>query len=91
MKTIMKKRIICIEDWQIKKCGLSGNKLVLYALIWQNSNKGKDTVQLDYTEVSGAMGTTIPTMYNCLKDLVKTGILEQTGKCEYKCVDKANF
>ena len=87
----MKKRIICIEDWQIKKCGLSGNKLVLYALIWQNSNKGKDKVQLDYTEVSGAMGTTIPTMYNCLKDLVKSGIIEQTGKCEYKCVDKANF
>ena len=81
----MKKRIICIEGWQVSQLGLSGNKLVLYALIWQNSNKGKDTVQLDYTEVSGAMGTTFPTMYNCLQDLVKADILEQTGKCEYKC------
>lgn len=81
----MKKRIICIEDWQIKELGLNGNKLVLYALIWQNSNKGKDNVQLDYTEVSGAMGTTIPTMYNCLKDLCRLDILVQVGKCEYRC------
>ena len=87
----MKKRIICIEGWQVSQLGLSGNKLVLYALIWQNSNHGKSAVPLDYTEVSGAMGTTIPTMYNCLKDLVKSGIIEQTGKCEDKCVDKANF
>ena len=82
---------ITIEPWMATKTGLSGNKLVLYALIWQNSNHGKSAVPLDYTEVSGAMGTTIPTMYNCLKDLVKSGIIEQTGKCEYKCVDKANF
>ena len=76
---------ITIEPWMATQTGLSGNKLVLYALIWQNSNHGKSAVPLDYTEVSGAMGTTIPTMYNCLKDLVKADILEQVGKCEYKC------
>ena len=76
---------ITIEPWMATNTGLSGNKLVLYALIWQNSNHGKSAVPLDYTEVSGAMGTTIPTMYNCLKDLVKSEVIEQTGKCEYKC------
>jgi hypothetical protein len=81
----MKKRIICIEGWQVSQLRLSGNKLVLYALIWQNSNHGKSAVSIDYTEVSEAMGTTIPTMYNCLKDLCRLDILVQVGKCEYRC------
>ena len=80
----MKKRIICIEGWQVSQLGLSGNKLVLFALIWQNSNHGKSVVPLDYTEVSGAMGTTIPTMYNCIRKLQERGYVEQVEKGIYR-------
>lgn len=74
-----------IESFMTGSLGLSGNELVLFAILWKESEQGSRQVEGDYTAISQRMGTTIPTMYNCLKDLVKTGILEQTGKCEYKC------
>ena len=74
---------ITIEPWMATKTGLSGNKLILFALLWYESKQGKEEVSPDYTQISAVMGTTHPTMYNCLKDMVRAGILLATGKNSY--------
>ena len=80
---------IIIEPWMATKTGLSGNKLVLFALMWAESKGGKEDVSPDYTQTSAVMGTTHPTMYNCLKDMVRAGILLATGKNSYRItIDK---
>ncbi len=85
----MYKKNIVIEPWMAEKTNLTGNKLILFALLWQESKQGKEEVAPDYNEVSSAMGTSTPTMYNCLNDLVRSGLLLQTGKKTYRvCVEK---
>ena len=62
-----------IKSFMTADLGLSGNELVLYGICWKLSGEGKESFALDYSEVSAAMGTTIPTMYNCVKKLAERG------------------
>lgn len=74
---------ITIEPWMAPKTNLTGNKLILFALLWYESKQGKEEVSPDYVDISTVMGTSTPTMYNCLKDMVRAGMLKQTGKNTY--------
>lgn len=73
-----------IENFMTARLGLSGNNLVLYGLMWAESKQGKDVVVGDYTKLSAAMGVTIPTLYNCIKNLTKLALISQPQKGIYQ-------
>lgn len=73
-----------IENWMVSDKGLSGNELVLFAIMWEESGKGQKSVMGDYAALSAQMGTTIPTLYNCLKKLAERGLIVQEKKGEYR-------
>ena len=75
-----------ILDFMTKRLGLSGNNLVLFGLMWAESKGGKDIVLGNYTKLSGAMGVTIPTLYNCLKNLKELGYISSPEKGIYQVV-----
>lgn len=68
-----------IQDWMTSKLQLSGNNLVLFALMWKMSEQGTKPVKIDYKEIILAMSVSNPTFYNCLGQLVKRGLLEDRG------------
>lgn len=73
-----------IESFMTGRLGLSGNELVLYAILWKESDRGMKQVAGDYTALSERMGTTIPTMYNCIKKLCERGYVVQVSKGMYE-------
>lgn len=80
-----------IMNWMTAKLGLSGNELVLFAILWRESNQGKQKVTGDYSALSGAMNTTIPTMYNCIRKLVERGYVIQPEKGLYEISPNLNL
>ena len=68
-----------IQDWMTGKLKLSGNNLVLFALMWKMSEQGTNSVKIDYKEITLAMSVSDPTVYNCLGQLVKRGLLDDRG------------
>lgn len=72
-----------IESFMTEQLGLSGNELVLFAILWKESKAGKEKVQGNYSFLSGRMGVTIPTMYNAVKRLIERGFVEQPEKGVY--------
>lgn len=76
-----------IMEFMTGRLGLSGNNLVLYGLMWAESKQGKDVVVGDYTKLSAAMGVTIPTLYNCLKNLTKMSLISQPQKGIYQMAE----
>ena len=77
-----------IESFMTGSLGLSGNELVLFAILWKESEQGSRQVEGDYTAISERMGTTIPTMYNCMKKLVDRGFIRQEEKSLYSVIAK---
>lgn len=73
-----------IESFMTERLALSGNELVLFSILWKESEGGKKQVEGDYTMISARMGTTIPTMYNCLKKLMERGYVLQPVKGRYE-------
>lgn len=73
-----------ILDFMTAKLGLSGNELVLFGICWKLSDRGEKPCELNYTDVSVAMGTTIPTMYNCLKKLAERGYVVKMDDGRYQ-------
>lgn len=71
-----------IESFMTESLGLSGNELVLFALLWHESKGGKREVAGDYVGLSKAINTTIPTLYNVLKKLVERGYIEKAGETQ---------
>lgn len=73
-----------IESFMTGSLGLSGNELVLFAILWKESDRGKKKVVGDYTAISQRMGTTVPTMYNCIKKLMDRGFVTMPVKGMYE-------
>jgi predicted transcriptional regulator len=73
-----------IEKFMTAKLGLSGNELVLFSILWKESDKGQKIVEGDYTRLSEGMNVTIPTMYSCMKKLQNRGYVEQVEKGLYQ-------
>lgn len=80
-----------VENWMVTGLGLSGNELVLFAILWKASKRGASEVVCDYTNISAAMGVTIPTMYNAAKKLTDKGCIVVPRKGVYKIVDNLNL
>jgi Fe2+ or Zn2+ uptake regulation protein len=55
--------------------GLSGNNLVVYAFLWNETNGGTKTYTDGYMRISEAAGVTIPTVYNVLEKLRSRGAI----------------
>ena len=72
-----------IESFMTGTLGLSGNELVLFAILWKESEQGSRQVEGDYTAISQRMGTTIPTMYNCIRKLMDKGYVTMPVKGMY--------
>ena len=80
----MTKNII-IESWMTSELKLSGNTLILFAILWRDSKKGEIPARDDYANHSAAMGVSVPTYYNAVKKLVENDIIckaeDGTGFC----------
>lgn len=79
-----------IESMMTEKLGLSGNELVLFAVLWKLSAKGEKEVAVDYVALSTAINTTIPTLYNCIRKLTERGYVEQAVKGQLRVVVKVS-
>ena len=55
--------------------GLSGNNLVVYAFLWNQTNGGTKPYMDGYMRISEAAGVTIPTVYNVLEKLRSRGAI----------------
>ena len=55
--------------------GLSGNNLVVYAFLWNQTNGGTKPYTDGYMRISEAVGVTIPTVYNVLEKLRSRGAI----------------
>ena len=69
-----------VHGWMINELGLSGNDLLIYAIIYGFSQDGS-------TEFSGSLNylvtfinSTKPTVINCLKKLCESGLLVKTDR-----------
>lgn len=82
----MSRKVYEIEAFMTRDLGLSGNDLVLYAIMWKETDKGRKKVSLDYQGWATAMNTSVPTMYNCLERLAKKGFVSQECKSLYGVV-----
>lgn len=76
-----------VHGWMINELGLSGNDLLIYAIIYGFSQDGN-------TEYSGSLNylvtfinSTKPTVINCLKKLCERGLLVKTDRI----INKQNF
>jgi Fe2+ or Zn2+ uptake regulation protein len=73
-----------IEKFMTAKLRLSGHELVLFSILWKESDKGQKIVEGDYKKLSEGMNVTIPTMYNSIKKLQERGYVEQVEKGLYQ-------
>lgn len=73
-----------IESFMTGSLGLSGNELVLFAILWKESERGTKQVEGDYTAISARMGTTVPTMYKCIGRLTDRGLVSIPKKGFYE-------
>ena len=55
--------------------GLSGNNLVVFAFLWNETDGGMKTYTDGYMRISEAAGVTIPTVYNVLEKLRSRGAI----------------
>ena len=84
----MSKKSFEIENFMTASLGLSGNELVLYAIMWKESEKGTKPVPMDYNGWSEAMGVKVPTVYNCINKLMERGVIDQECKSVYRLTTK---
>lgn len=86
----MKKRAkYVIEPFMTVKLGLNGNELVLFTILWAESDNGSKVVDGDYTTLSAEMNVTVPTFFACLNKLADKGYVEKTQDKKYRIMAKA--
>lgn len=80
----MTRNDIVIERFMTERHGLSGNELVLFAILWRDSRKGLTDTSADYSVLSQEMAVSIPTVYACLRKLTERGLIVQKAKTVYE-------
>lgn len=76
------KKSFLVETWMMKDLGLSGNQLIMYAYLHDVTGKGTKSFTGGYTELSGALTMTVPTVYNIIGKLREKGYIEPAGGME---------
>lgn len=70
---------ITIEDFMTSELGLSGNQLVLYAYLWNESKRGMVDIKNDYAKYATQINITTPTYYATVNALVDRGLVKKLG------------
>lgn len=71
----MSKKGFSVEKFMTERHGLSGNELVAYAFLYNETAQGHDKFTGGYSQIASAIGVTIPTAYNVLKKLKEKGLV----------------
>ena len=79
-----------ILPWMTAQLKLSGNELVLFAILWKESKQGALQVKGDYAVLSMMMGCTVPTMYSTAKKLVDRNLVTMPSKGMYAISENLN-
>ena len=79
-----------ILPWMTAQLKLSGNELVLFAILWKESKQGAQQVKGDYAVLSMMMGCTVPTMYSAAKKLVDRNLVTIPSKGMYAIPESLN-
>lgn len=79
---------IVIEGFMLDRLKLNSNALVLYAILWCDSKRGKDKVQNDFARYSGMMNVAIPTYYSALRKLTERGLVSEAERGMITVTDK---
>lgn len=66
---------ITIQGWMVSELGLSGNELILYALIYGFSQDGETSFSGSLSYICKWLNVTKPTAINLLKSLVEKGVI----------------
>ena len=72
----MTKNGFLIMDWMVLDKGLSGNELVCYAYLYQQTDAGKQPFKGGYESIAKAIGVTFPTAYNVLRKMKDRGLVD---------------
>ena len=86
----MKEKIV-IEPWMAQKLGLSGNHLILFAIMWRDSEKGTKQVKNDNRAYCTEMNIKVPTYYNVLRALVDKGYIKNVPSDDYIAMYEINI
>lgn len=65
-----------VLNWMVTDKGLSGNELVCYAYLYQQTQGGQQPYTGGYEKIASAIGVTFPTAYNVLKKLREKGLVK---------------
>ena len=87
---IMITRKFEILPWMTAQLKLSGNELVLFAILWKESKQGTQQVKGNYAFLSMMMGCTVPTMYSAAKKLVDRNLVTMPSKGMYAIAESLN-
>ena len=66
---------ITIQGWMVSELGLSGNELILYALIYGFSQDGETSFSGSLSYICKWLNVSKPTAINLLKSLVERGVI----------------
>lgn len=76
-----------VHGWMINELGLSGNDLLIYAIIYGFSQDGSTEFSGSLNYIVTFINSTKPTVINCLKKLCERGLLVKTDRI----INKQNF
>ena len=68
--------------WMVTELGLSGNALMIYAIIYEHSQTENTDYSGGYKYLAECVGADITTVQRVVKSLVEAGILTRTDKEE---------
>lgn len=69
-----------VHGWMINELGLSGNELLIYAIIYGFSQDGSTEFTGSLNYLVTFINSTKPTVINCLKKLCERGLLVKTDR-----------
>ena len=89
---------ITIQGWMVNEIGLSGNELLLYALIYGFSQDEQNSFNLSLSYTTKWLNVSKQTVLGLLKKLIEKNLIEKTEKtengvkfCSYRVVNNFNL
>lgn len=84
---------IMVQNWMVSELNLSGNELLIYAVIYGFSQDGRSVFSGSLSYLAELLGLTKRGVYNALKRLVEKEYLIKINKvingvrfCDYKAI-----
>lgn len=69
--------MFAIYDWMVKQ-GLNGNPLIVYALLYQLTDKGESAICCSTRKLMDKTGLSKPTLLRNIKELSEKGLIKKT-------------